>query len=158
VAKSQCQVTVEPGLIAHHYSEAESEAHSERWLAVFGSNRKGVNTNAYLWHMFSSGRYPSASGDEAWFQYTSQEATAFIVLCNDRKQAFLTKERPMSCSWSDCLIFPANLAWCMARTHEEGWLGPYFARHPRYADLDIENQAALRKQREAAVAKSRGWA
>jgi hypothetical protein len=45
----------------------------------------------------------------------------------------------------------------MAFTHEEGWLGPYFARHPAFARLNVENVAAVRKAEEAAVAKLKGW-
>ena len=36
----------------------------------------------------------------------------------------------------------------MAFTHEEGWLGPYFAQHPRYADLNPANVARVKKQEE----------
>ena len=158
MAKSSREVHVAPGVITLHYSETEAETFAERWLAVYGTNRQGINAKAFLWHIFSAGRYPSVSGEESWLHYNMQEATNLVVLSNDRKQAFLTNLKPLCCSWSDCMIFPANLAWTMARTHEEGWLGPYFARHPRYTALEAENHAAIQKQREAEVARSKGWA
>ncbi len=158
MAKSRREVRVEPGAIILHYSEAEAAAFADRWLAIYGANRQGVNAKAYLWHIFAADRYPHVARDQAWAQYNSQEAIAFVVLSNDRKQAFLTSLRPSSCPWIDYVVFPSNFAWTMARTHEEEWLGPYFARHPRYAELDAENQAGTRKQREAEVARSKGWA
>jgi len=157
VAKSRCEVWVEPGAIERHYAAAEAAAMAERWLAVFGNDRQGINAKAYPWHIFCADRYPNVPADRAWEEYAHQEAVAYIVLSNDLKQAFLTPAKPMRCAWIDCLVFPPNLAWTFARTHEEGWLGPYFARHPRHAELDAENRAALRKQHEAQVARSKGW-
>lgn len=61
----------------------------------------------------------------------------------------------------DYCVFPANLAWTMAFTHEDGWLGPYFAKHPDYSKL-IAQEAELhsirqRKNREIKRAKQNGW-
>lgn len=151
------QAGVAPGAIIRHFSQAEAKALAEQWLEVYGCDRQGVNAKAYLWHIFAADRYPHVARDPAWAQYDSQEAVAFVVLANDRKQAFLTSLRPSSCHWVDYVVFPPNLAWTMARTHEEERLGPYFARHPRYVELAVENHAAVRKQREADVAKSKGW-
>jgi hypothetical protein len=57
---------------------------------------------------------------------------------------------PASSSWSDYYVFPPDFAWTMAFTHEAGWLGPYFARHPDYERLH-------RKAQKAAVAREKGW-
>jgi hypothetical protein len=43
----------------------------------------------------------------------------------------------------DCYIFPTNLAWTFALTHEAGWLGPYFLKHPEYDVLQKKNIDAL---------------
>lgn len=157
MAKSRKEA-VEPGAITRHCSEAEARALATQWLSVFGTDRQGVNAKAFLWHIFSAGRYPSVTGDEAWTQYTRQEAAEFIVLSNDRTRAFVTDARRVTCRWTDCYVFPPNLARTMARTHEEGWLGAYFARHARLSELDVENIAAVQKQREIAAAKLKGWA
>jgi hypothetical protein len=56
------------------------------------------------------------------------------------------------------LIFPQNLAWTMAFTHEDGWIGPFFARNPRFQSLNAENLAKIRKARDADQARQKGWA
>jgi hypothetical protein len=45
----------------------------------------------------------------------------------------------------------------MAFTHEAGWLGPYFAKHEQYATLNSDNQAKIRKAKEAELANLKGW-
>jgi len=81
----------------------------------------------------------------------------YVVLSNDRQVVFITDQRPETCSLTDYYVFPPNLAWTMAFTHEDGWLGPYFARHRNFEALDRENAARVRKEREAQAAKLRGW-
>ena len=49
------------------------------------------------------------------------------------------------------------MAWVMAFTHEEGWLGPYFAKHPKYTTLCEENARLVEKERKKAEAKQKGW-
>jgi len=146
-----------PGLVLRHYSEAEVKELARNWLEVFGGNRQGVNTKAYMWHIFSADRYPHVSGKEALAQYRQQQAPEYIVLSNDRKFAFASGARPEQVWLSDCCVFPPNLAWTMAFTHEDGWLGPYFARHRDYASLNEANLAKLRKVREAEAARLKGW-
>ena len=139
------------------YSQDESANLAAKWLDAFGSNRQGVNAKAYLWHVFSGARYPSVSGAAALTQYRDQVAPEYIVLLNDRKFAFVTDALPETCSFSDFYVFPANLAWTMAFTHEDGWLGPYFARHSGYTILNEVNMASLQKAREAEAARRKGW-
>ena len=61
----------------------------------------------------------------------------------------------------DYCVFPANLAWTMAFTHEDGWLGPYFARHPDYEALTRQaarqQLAAARKAQQLEWAKKMGY-
>jgi hypothetical protein len=45
----------------------------------------------------------------------------------------------------------------MAFTHEDGWLGPYFALHNDFAKLNEANLANLQKISEAKAAKLKGW-
>ena len=148
---------VAPGNVIRQFSEEEAGRLADEWLAVFGKNRHGVNAKAYLWHVFSGSRYPSIAGAAAVEQYRQQTCVEFIVLSNDRDLAFLTELMPESSSLSDYYVFPPNLAWTMAFTHEDGWLGPYFARHPNYQQLNEANQAKLKKAREMEAAQRRGW-
>lgn len=148
---------VAPGTVVRVFGDAEIQQLVSDWLAVFGRNRNGVNTNSYLWHVFSGGRYPSVADGAAVEAYKQQTGAEFIVLSNYRDVAFLTELRPESSPLVDYYVFPPNLAWTMAFTHEAGWLGPYFARHPDYSALNAANQARLRNAAEAANAREKGW-
>lgn len=85
-----------------------------------------------------------------------------MVLANNRSSALLTNTLPEYCDAQDFYVFPTNLAWTMAFTHEDGWLSPYFATHSDYGSLvaqDIERHRAVqRKAEERERAKKRGWA
>ena len=150
--------TVTPGVVTRILDADEIENYLGAWLKAYGTNRQGVNSKAFLWHIFSAGRYPALAKEEALARYELQLAPEYVVFANDRDQAFETDIRPQGCSLYDFLVFPRNLAWTMAFTHEDGWYGPYFATHPRYAQLEEENQRRLQKAREAAIAKAKGWA
>jgi len=141
----------------HQYTSNEIASLVQQWLDVFGKDRQGANTKAFLWHIFSYERYPALKGDQAVLEYRQEVCCEFVVLSNDRDEAYLSDVRPDDRPFSDFYVFPPNLAWTMAFTHEEGWLGPYFARHPRYKDLNTVNVAKVKKQQEKEHAKSRGW-
>ncbi|UXH78637.1 DUF4275 family protein [Roseateles amylovorans] len=150
---------VEPGSVLRTFTEAEAAALTEDWLGVFRPNREGSNVRRYLWHVFGGlgDNYASCSGDAALAAYAQREAPEYLVLSNDRRLAFATDRRPERIALSDCLVFPPNFAWTMAFTHEDGWLGPFFATHPDGARLDAANLAQIRKRREVAMAKAKGW-
>jgi hypothetical protein len=150
-------IHVEPGDITHRHSSDEVSELLALWLDAFGKNRHGVNSNTYLWHIFSGDRYPNVSGAEALTQYKQQQAPEYVVLSNDRKVAFATDSLPEKCSLHDYYVFPRNLAWTMAITHEDGWLGPFFARHASFTVLNDANLASLKKTQEAEAARLKGW-
>ena len=151
-------MTGEPSaIILRHYTADEAAQWAERWLSVFGRQRYGVNAKAYLWHVFSGERYPSIAGQAAWEAYRQRSAPEYIVLANDRKSAYAVASLPVASDLSDYCVFPPNLAWTMAFTHEDGWLGPYFARHSAFERLDRDNRNAVEKQRQVAEAKRKGW-
>ena len=151
----------EPGRVLTVYSQSESSRIEEQWMKVYASRRQGLNTKAYKWHVFSGGAYPCLEGDEARSLYDVHAAVEYIILANDFCAALATDERPTRLSLNDVYVFPKNLAWTMAFTHEEGWLGPYFAKHRNYSSLEKENARELaawkEKQRQIEVAKARGW-
>jgi hypothetical protein len=146
-----------PGTVSRQFSAGEALQVVESWLGAFGRNRAGIDADAFLWHIFSAGRYPSEGGLAARASYEQQVAHEYVVLSNDRQVVFTTNQRPETCSLTDYYVFPPNLAWTMAFTHEDGWLGPYFARHRNFEALDRENAARVRKEREAQAAQLRGW-
>ncbi len=141
----------------HRYTATEATRFANEWRAVFGANKQGINTHAFLWHVFSADCYPCMRGDAAIEEYKRQSGVEFVVLANDSTIAFLTDMLPESSSLSDYYVFPPNLAWTMAFTHEDGWLGPYFARHPHYETLNQMNLAMMHKARAKAEAKRKGW-
>ncbi|MBK6006349.1 DUF4275 family protein [Ramlibacter ginsenosidimutans] len=158
MARPKRPLTVTPGTILRELDASETEQYLDAWLKAYGANRHGVNAKDFLWHIFSAERYPALSGQQALAEYGKQLAPEYVVLSNDRDQAFETDALPVGCSLYDFLVFPRNLAWTMAFTHEDGWLGPYFAVHQRHAVLEEENQKRLQKSREIAAAKAKGWA
>lgn len=141
------------------YSLEETKHIAQQWLDIFGKNRRGAHTKAYKWHVFSYGRYPALEGEPALEEYAQQVPCACIVLPNEKGySAVLAEDKPYGCHWTDYYVFPVNMAWVMAFTHEDGWLGPYFAKHPDYVKLNAENKAKARKAEEKAEAIRRGWA
>ena len=148
---------ISPGAVIHQYAESEARALAAEWLAIFGANGHTVNTKAFLWHVFSADCYPNISGAAAIEAYQRQSGVEFVVLSNDRTVAFVTDKLPESSSLSDYYVFPPNMAWTMCFTHEDGRLGPYFARHPEWEQLDQINQYARQKSREKADARRKGY-
>ena len=105
--------------------------------------------------------YPSASGEAAKELYLGHDFSDVIVLSNDRKTAFRMASLPAADRVIDFYVFPPDLAWTMAFTHEVGWLGPYFAKHPNYEALvaKAKQQRVVndRKLKELERAKHQGW-
>ncbi|WP_164503541.1 DUF4275 family protein [Pleionea sediminis] len=158
---SQPEYTVEPGKVIRVYNEAETREIEANWIRVYCKDKSGANIKAYHWHIFSFKKYLAVEGEEAEKEYLSRLEPEYIILPNDGELAIVTNELPKSCSLSDYLVFPKNMSWTMARTHEEGWLGPYFAKHKNYKILDRENkskrEALLKKHKEIQNAKLKGW-
>ena len=149
---------VVPGRILRTLSKGEAAPLVEQWWDVFGRPR---HANYFLWHVFSGGDYPCLRGDAARETYGQHLAPEYIVLWMNR-EALVTDlpPPPESYAGSDFYVFPPNLAWTMAFTHEDGdprWpSGPYFARHPDYGRLNEENRAAVEKLHQAEAAKLKG--
>jgi hypothetical protein len=157
------------GDVVREYSRAEAQALADQWLAVYAANGTGPGSRRYLWHVFSYGTTPALEGADALARYAQQACAQYVALSNDRKSAFLTTTRPERNLYQDWFVFPPNLAWTMAFTHEDGWIGPFFATHPDHARLDAHNRAELarseqeraaraRKDLEIERARKRGWA
>ena len=170
MARIRATPGIELGRILHEYSPTETNALTEQWLAAFAPNGFGQGSRQYLWHVFSFGATPALEGAQALAHYERKGCARYVVLANDRqrKKAFLTDSRPVRSTLEDWFVFPPNLAWTMAFTHEDGWIGPFFALHPEHARLDADNRAELGreqarsrseelKQREIEKARRRGW-
>jgi hypothetical protein len=157
MARQRTQLSVAPGEVISLLSKEEVAMHFREWESAFPADRRDIHIEDYAWHVFSSMRYASVSGEAAIAEYNRHESLRYVVLSNDRDQGLITDQRPTSVSISDYLVCPINWAWTMAFTHEDGWLGPYFARHRDYDKLEIANRLGLRKRDESAAAKENGW-
>jgi len=148
---------IKPGKILRIYDSTESKDIESQWMKVYCKNKTGFNTKSYKWHIFSGGGYPSLDGDDAQSAYASQVCPNVIVIPNDANTAVLVDAKPTNLNHRDVYVFPENLSWTMAFTHEEGWLGPYFAKHPDYEHLEQKNALYIEKLNQMAVAKRKGW-
>lgn len=155
------ELAISPGRILRKFTEQEARQLTDRWIEVYAKNSQGTNLKAYLWHTFCSSSHPCISKRDAEQQYAQQVETEVIVLSNDRVSAVLTDTLPTKCNVPDYYVFPSNMAWTMAFTHEDGWLGPYFAKHPNYETLALNNLARIKAQQrkisEIERAKREGW-
>lgn len=153
--------SLKPENLLQTYTKDESLAWVKRWRGVYAGVERAPGMAQYLWHTFSCGAYPSASRAEAERRYFEHQGSEVIVLSNDRKTAFRVDVLPVSVRMIDFYVFPPDLSWTMAFTHEDGWLGPYFAKHPDYearvAKTRQKRVAAEQKAIELKRAKQQGW-
>jgi len=150
-------VSLSPGKIVDVFSEAESKSIIQKWLNIYAKKRQGCRIKDYKWHLFSGGFFESMEGNDALELYSEHISDKYIVIDNAESYVFTTDMRPDKVDLSDYYICPLNMAWTMAFTHEDGWLGPYFAKHPDYVKLEAENQKYREKLKEIAEAKRKGW-
>jgi len=151
------EVAVSPGVILEVLSNADAKVFIQRWLDIYARNRKGCRIKDYKWHIFSYGNYPSEKGQEALTAYQKQEASLYYVMDNDGVYVFTTDQRPEEVELSDYFVSPDDLSWTMAFTHEDGWLGPYFARHADYEILQKKQVEQAEKAKRIEHAKKMGW-
>ncbi|MGH1539353.1 MAG: DUF4275 family protein [Arenicella sp.] len=153
--------TVKPGRIIRVYSSEETAEIDKEWVKAYCKDKQGANIKDYRWHIFSFEKYPAISGDAALDCYKTERACEYIVLSNDGELAIETDELPTDADFLDFLVFPRNMAWTMAYTHEDGYLGPYFAKHKDYQQLTLENKRLLKanenKLAAIEIAKEKGW-
>ncbi len=91
------------------------------------------------WLVFSFGHADALCGDEAVAAYEAERPDV-VVVCPEsgRLEAVrLHGGTPPGFRGGDVYVWPPDLAWSMAFTHEESLgLGPYFSRRPPPADGD----------------------
>ncbi len=150
-------IVISPGVVLEIFEEEEATRVIEDWLGVFARRRSGCRIKDFKWHLFSGGIYEAVEGSKAEAAYRSHVAENYLVIDNDESVVLLTDLRPDEVGLSDYYVCPRNMAWTMAFTHEDGWLGPYFARHPQYELLEQENLAYMEKVKQIEHAKKMGW-
>lgn len=164
----EAEIEISPGRVLQRFDAAHSRRLAADWMRVYAHDAQGLKLKAYLWHSFAAGHYPSVCKHQAerqyqeqWQQHQADGCGNLLLLANDRQGAWLIEGWVTSCNLADWYVFPPSLAWTMAFTHEDGLLGPYFARHPDYAALLEQERAqaarALRKREELERARRAGW-
>lgn len=148
---------IKPETIIKTFDKSETHKIKERWKKAFCKEGQGIGLNQYLWHIFCWERYPSVEGPDAEREYSAHLAKSYIVMPNDNDRAVLVNIKPEGLNYADVYVFPENYAWTMAFTHEEGWMGPYFAQHKNYKALEKENVQYREKLRQIEYAKKKGW-
>lgn len=111
------------------------------WRRVFATKLHAATGRwkhgPFEWHVFSFGHADTLCGDEAVAAYQS-ECPEVVVVCpeSDRLEAVrLHGGRLPTFRGDDVYVWPPDLAWTMAFTHEESLgLGPYFSRRPAPAE------------------------
>lgn len=88
----------------------------------------------------------SSEGEKAQEEYDSHVARKFYIMAEefgDKNYTLYESEiKPDLNAFEvrlDFYVFPKNLAWSMAFTHESGWLGPYFSKQREYELLQKRN-------------------
>ena len=114
--------------------------------------KRAIYFDYYKWHIFCYKVYDCAEGRIAINQYLRRRANAYYVVPEvrrldlDKETAFIaTKKPPAKFVWlrKDFYVFPENLAWTMAFTHEYKGCGPYFAKHRDFVTLNKQNCEAF---------------
>ena len=87
----------------------------------------------YDWHVFSYNHARALAREKASFAYaTLGPPSSYIVCPHDERLPALTVVGGLLADFKnsglDIYVWPDDLAWTMAFTHEDGWFGPYFSR------------------------------
>jgi len=129
----------------------------EIYCPLLKKQKNDIYYHQFKWHVFSYDKYTSLEGDKAISAYNNQTALEYYVVPQlntwPKEVGFITDELPSSelaKEQKDFYVFPKNMAWTMAFTHENGWLGPYFAKHVNYNKL-------AKKNTQAVHSKESGW-
>ena len=140
--------------------EAADEIMTE-WEAVYCQlsvkEKEKISFNNFKWHVFSNDAYKSINGEKAIKAYNTHVSRKFYVIPEfnawPKETAFICNRLPpseLATELKDFYVFPKNLAWSMAFTHEHNWLGPYFAKSKTYDTLNKKNIESIK-------AKVSGW-
>jgi len=124
--------------------ESDSLSVFQSWKAIYCPSLNFKLEGGYAWEKIGG----IAALDKALEVYNQNSSIYYYVLSEPKKshiEVALTKEKPRYVDKFryDFYVFPKNFAWCMCFTHEDGWLGPIFAKHPLYEKLQKKNVEAI---------------
>ncbi|MCM1115036.1 MAG: DUF4275 family protein [Clostridium sp.] len=95
--------------------------------------------NKYLWHIFSYDIIKSSDNPTEEFNKANKNNCVLVFQDNKFIAVKLTNAKRLTeqniihlcnttAGWCDFVITADDFSWTYARTHEDGWLGPYFYR------------------------------
>ena len=105
----------------------------EHWAEAHNICYADDENYGYLWHIFSSGMHENLKGDAAREQYRTLCAEDYYVylehcdICFHVEGSILPSLEAIE-KKRDIYVIAGSLDWIYARTHEDGWLGPYLGR------------------------------
>lgn len=136
----------------------EALKYEEAWETILFSKVAFRSKNEGILEALSE-RYPSKDGDNAIQLYEKHHSLEYVVLdlSPAGKGAAISSIKPEEVNCSDFCVFPPNMAWIYASTHEGNWWGPFFAKHPEYKQLNRRNGLDIKKQPDIEKAKREGW-
>jgi hypothetical protein len=109
----------------------------QEWRQVYPARLHAVTGkwtwHGFEWHVFSYEHARAIHGVKAWFTYASLSAPPLFIICpqDERYSAFEVRDGSLPDfrnSGLDLYVWPDDLEWTMAFTHEEDWHGPFFSR------------------------------
>ncbi len=129
----------------------------QKWEKAFcpfsRSEKRNIRFDKFKWHVFSSGLYESSCENQAIEDLKSHYSSEYYVIPEfsiwRNEVAFILNALPESKLIGlkkDFYIFPKNLAWTVAFTHEDDYCGPYFAKHKDYLELNKKNLKCKNKR------------
>jgi len=115
-----------------HTCQRFMQAWRERFArAVKAQTGKWVHLG-YEWHAFSYNFTRSKSGVRGLELYLAELGPVVYVIPEDEGDDAFICRAPALLDFSDCetdvVVFPPDLRWTIAFTHEQPDLGPYFSR------------------------------
>lgn len=115
------RLTNKESMLVHH-----------RWHEAFPPKESGsFGSRQFLWHVFSARLHPAKTGTAALDAYraVAHGIAEFYVMSAAAGRAIVERYDGAAPDFSgdDQIVFPPSFAWTMCFTHEEPWLGPFFA-------------------------------
>ncbi len=131
----------ERGVELTELSPKERKELDQKWNVTFASQVKkqqGVYVyRGFRWHAYSYEIVPCLQGEAALKEYLAQARAPYYLFDESMDICGLCKAgRYLDLTWigDDVYVVHHKLRWSMAFTHEQPYLGPFFARAPHIPD------------------------
>lgn len=127
------------GLAFEPLRRGDARRHFAAWCEAFCGPVK-LRTGKYRlrrfhWHAFSFALVEALNHQEAFEQYSSMPPGPVLAIpeswsAGPGVRITVAVLPDLTFLRTDIYVFPESMEWTMAFTHEQPWLGPYFAWRP----------------------------